>query len=506
MDPITLSEPTSNSFTPHTSGKAHKSASQVALFDNLMTAMTAVADGGMKLSMPIDGETGEATPDNGAQLLTLIDAQQMPLAANQPKAETALSALNLAIAEGGETDSELDPQTTEGEPGTAPEQLIGHKDTKVSASEGITSDLTDATGLPLDPETNTLSSTEVGEDSLETTGTSDQVADITSDDPSEEAIVATLAVSEVSATPISRVDPDTKLDTEIQISEQKVDPQTPKEVQVAENKVQSAPIAAAVQPATIPARPLASGKNATPQSATIGHAVQPRTSQPKGVNVATPQEMAEDSIQNAVGPDGKTRFADQFKDAVRHTSSPGHTAHNVTVDAPVEVTQSPVNAPVIVQPDGTVDVQAEQPAIEGQTIKAEAEPIDTTADNWTETISAQIEASFDETGGEVDLLLTPETLGSVRIRMEVRDGTAQVTIVTETSEAAKLFNQNEARLSEMLSKNGLTLTSQDASTGDRRDGSGQSRGHTGGAMGTDIEESALTETVKVTSNLVNLIA
>lgn len=117
------------------------------------------------------------------------------------------------------------------------------------------------------------------------------------------------------------------------------------------------------------------------------------------------------------------------------------------------------------------------PAISAQ-IKSTEQPmnsnldvpvVDTTDTHWVETLSAHIEMTFSEAGGEAELTLTPENLGPIRLRMEIKDGTAHVTIVTETADAARIFNLNENRLSEALSKSGITLSSQDATMNQQRE-------------------------------------
>lgn len=145
------------------------------------------------------------------------------------------------------------------------------------------------------------------------------------------------------------------------------------------------------------------------------------------------------------------------------------------------------------QLDGTTD----QPAV------------DMTADNWEDTIATQIDALFTENGGEIDIALTPDNLGSVRIRLELNDGAAQVTIVTETDQAARLFAQSEQKLSEMLAKSGMNLTGQEAGTERRQDqGTGRNASGQSGQNspnGTDDRADVETRAAPV-KGLVNLIA
>lgn len=180
-----------------------------------------------------------------------------------------------------------------------------------------------------------------------------------------------------------------------------------------------------------------------------------------------------------------------------------------TVEITPQVSTAPVQtvaANAAAQP--VVDVPADTPT---DTQSAEGAPsLDTNDAAWVETLSAQIEANFTDTGGEIELQLTPENLGQLRIRLEVVDGAAQVTIVTESTDAARLFQQNEAKLSELLAKSGLNLTDHNASAErqDRRDGqqNGQGIANANGRSGAQDRETTQINMTSADNGLVNLIA
>ena len=196
----------------------------------------------------------------------------------------------------------------------------------------------------------------------------------------------------------------------------------------------------------------------------------------------------------------------------RFVTAPTETAKvepTKTVEITPQVSTAPVQtaaATAAAQP--VVDVPAETPT---DTQSAEGAPsLDTNDAAWVETLSAQIEANFTDTGGEIELQLTPENLGQLRIRLEVVDGAAQVTIVTESTDAARLFQQNEAKLSELLAKSGLNLTDHNASAErqDRRDGqpNGQGIANANGRSGSQDGETTQINMTSADNGLVNLIA
>ena len=93
--------------------------------------------------------------------------------------------------------------------------------------------------------------------------------------------------------------------------------------------------------------------------------------------------------------------------------------------------------------------------------------LDTRAEDWLETLSEMVDGVYQDGTQEIELALTPETLGDLRIRIEMDDGAAQVTIITDNAEASKLFNQNETQLADLLQQRGLSLGQHAA--GERRE-------------------------------------
>jgi flagellar hook-length control protein FliK len=96
----------------------------------------------------------------------------------------------------------------------------------------------------------------------------------------------------------------------------------------------------------------------------------------------------------------------------------------------------------------------------------DALPFDTTQSGWEAALAERITTRNTDLGQEIEITLTPDNLGTVRIKLDLSDKIASVQIVTDTPQAAQLFLQSEARLSEAFNRAGLTLTSHDASSRD----------------------------------------
>ena len=136
-------------------------------------------------------------------------------------------------------------------------------------------------------------------------------------------------------------------------------------------------------------------------------------------------------------------------------------------------------------------------------------PIAMMRPGWEGAIAERIEAELSG-DGQIELDLTPEHLGRLKIRLDMVDGQTMVRFVTETPEAARLIQQNEHRLSESLSRAGLSLGGQETASRDPQ-GERQARGGgEGGGMSYERPAEAKVGTMTVprraAPGLVNLVA
>ncbi len=120
--------------------------------------------------------------------------------------------------------------------------------------------------------------------------------------------------------------------------------------------------------------------------------------------------------------------------------------------------------------------------------------------NWPETMVENFGLEQLADGEAIEIQLTPENMGRVQLRMELRDGQASVMIVTETAEAARQFNDNQQRLSEMMAKAGIELANHDASAGHKnlggQGGQGNGNGNANGIAGQNGEDMNQTSTAQ----------
>lgn len=136
-------------------------------------------------------------------------------------------------------------------------------------------------------------------------------------------------------------------------------------------------------------------------------------------------------------------------------------------------------------------------------------PIAMMRPGWEGAIAERIEAELSG-DGQIELDLTPEHLGRLKIRLDMVDGQTMVRFVTETTEAARLIQQNEHRLSESLSRAGLSLGGQETAS---RDPQGERQARGGGEAGGMIYERPAEAKVgtmavpgRAAPGLVNLVA
>ena len=168
---------------------------------------------------------------------------------------------------------------------------------------------------------------------------------------------------------------------------------------------------------------------------------------------------------------------------------PGHDADQPKADTgkrPASSEGAPP-APTLVAATGAVPApSAAQFDMTQQTSANQGGPtLDVQDPQWTRDLGLIAEDIMRTGAGELELKLNPEKLGAMTLRIDMIDGRASVTIVTETPEAAKLMMDNQFRLSEQMQRSGFDLNqtvSHNASSGGS-EGQSSRRGTAAGSHG-----------------------
>ena len=91
----------------------------------------------------------------------------------------------------------------------------------------------------------------------------------------------------------------------------------------------------------------------------------------------------------------------------------------------------------------------------GMTNGSMMEMLDLAQDNWTEMLLQRVEKGLVGGKDKIDFHLNPRNLGKMRISLVVQNERTNVHIQTETSAAAHLLSEAEARLAQMMDASGL---------------------------------------------------
>ncbi len=83
--------------------------------------------------------------------------------------------------------------------------------------------------------------------------------------------------------------------------------------------------------------------------------------------------------------------------------------------------------------------------------------LDTAKGNWTEMLLQRVQRGLAGGKDQLDFQLNPRNLGTMRITLVIQNDRTNVQIQTETSAAASMLNDSEARLAQMLEASGLRL-------------------------------------------------
>ncbi|NIY70885.1 hypothetical protein HCZ30_00380 [Marivivens donghaensis] len=505
MEPISTSEQT----VTHPHGRAHKAAgrsAESALFDKLFVQIMPTAE----------GEAGEA---GVAELLTNGDATQSGFA------DLLLTDGDAgASTEGGETSilALLAQQT--GTPMVEGEEEPLEMPVEVVALAGEMAVREATVGEEIMPEMVAVSEdveAETEADPLveQLVGLTDEtVEDVAPEVPVTEVI----AEAEVAPETVVTVAPEVKAQV-AETNEPKGETEETAEIVATPDAETAEPpeqvVAAAVQAPQQTARradaPVAAAQTVAQQVAAPqvkqANAARVEQAKPATAHTVTTQETVSDdfgepaeSVEIAAPkvPQRPSRFAQIMENATEVTHK------TVTAEQPkaqpMPAVQVDVGNAAAAEPTSMTDTT--------QTENPDVQPLDMTAPGWEDQLATQIEAEFTEDGGNIDIALTPDNLGTLRIRLEMRDGAAHVTVLTDNEQAARLFNQSEGRLSELLSKSGLSLTGQNASADPRggQNNAGQRgqngpSGHYDNGNGQQTDDAGQAQRQQV-RGLVNLVA
>lgn len=236
--------------------------------------------------------------------------------------------------------------------------------------------------------------------------------------------------------------------------------------------------AAAVTQATTQATTQSNAQAATPPAApqTVTQTVAPQavaqpadTAQSTAQSAAPEMRAAYDTTATADGlsPDLKTDLKAELK------ASTAAQMTQATPPAPQQAMMPGAEASSqtqAIQGLAQSNVTAQAEAAAPQSNAAQGAPMSRslmmTDREWPSQLTAMIKEARDLTQGDIEIALQPERLGRMTIRMEMRDNNAvAVTIMTDNDASARLLNDNQARLADLMTKAGLDLTQHNASSG-----------------------------------------
>jgi flagellar hook-length control protein FliK len=100
--------------------------------------------------------------------------------------------------------------------------------------------------------------------------------------------------------------------------------------------------------------------------------------------------------------------------------------------------------------------------------------LDMAKNNWTEMLLQRVQKGLAGGKDQLDFQLNPRNLGKMQISLVIQNDRTNIQIQTETSAAASMLSDSEARLTQMLEASGLRLGSLN---------SGQSHGFSGNMLG-----------------------
>lgn len=170
--------------------------------------------------------------------------------------------------------------------------------------------------------------------------------------------------------------------------------------------------------------------------------------------IAVVSEARKDSGQQTTGDDAGQQHSALKSDARAQVSAPTAQAPGtafIATTAPVDVAGTGAQTFTAVDSTGTATAASAQPG--------QAAPIQD-ADNTelnTARIARGLQNAVQQKGGAVTLRLTPPQMGTVRIQLQIHNGTVNAQFHAETESTRTLLNQQMSHLRTALEQQGLSV-------------------------------------------------
>jgi len=111
----------------------------------------------------------------------------------------------------------------------------------------------------------------------------------------------------------------------------------------------------------------------------------------------------------------------------------------------------------------------------------------------------------DGDSGEIKLILKPEQLGSVRIRLSLTDNKLAGQIIVDSSTVKDIFEQNLQNLEKAFRENGFDTAALNVSVGGDHSGSGRRESNSNITKQIDLIEEIIPTIITESENLVDLV-
>lgn len=103
--------------------------------------------------------------------------------------------------------------------------------------------------------------------------------------------------------------------------------------------------------------------------------------------------------------------------------------------------------------------------------------------DWPEKLAVRLAGAFNAEDAQIEMQLSPERLGPLHIRLEMKSGMAQVFVTAATPQAAEAFARAEPQLHALLAASEVSLSGQQTASGGFSQQGGASQDAQGGQRG-----------------------
>ena len=219
-------------------------------------------------------------------------------------------------------------------------------------------------------------------------------------------------------------------------------------------------------------------------------------SKPKSVNSVASVEKEISSSVNVEGKAPETKNELSKQNQTSNPTSKEFTSESNTARQPINLTNK-----LDLMSSSDSNSSQKQPTLSQENSEKLLNNLNLLSKKWGDSLIEKLEKSIVDGIEQLEISLTPKSLGRLNITINLQDNIAKINIIAETSSAALLLGDAESKLAQMMESSGLKLAS--LQTLNQQSGYNQKGKEQAHKLASNVKKSSINEKLSTEGIVVN---